>query len=93
MRNRESGAVPVLPAAGDRGRRRCSGRHKLRQSIARIRPASGDWKILGSAQRRSRGALLQHGSLLLETSPAAPELPGLSDLAGWDFAAEHLELA
>jgi lipoate-protein ligase A len=40
------------------------------------------WKILGSAQRRSRGALLQHGSLLLERSPAAPELPGLLDLTG-----------
>jgi lipoate-protein ligase A len=41
-----------------------------------------DWKILGSAQRRYRGAILQHGSLLLERSPAAPELPGLRDLAG-----------
>jgi len=41
-----------------------------------------DWKILGSAQRRHRGAILQHGSLLLERSPAAPELPGIRDLAG-----------
>jgi lipoate-protein ligase A len=40
------------------------------------------WKILGSAQRRHRGAVLQHGSLLLERSPAAPELPGLRDLTG-----------
>jgi lipoate-protein ligase A len=39
------------------------------------------WKILGSAQRRYRGAVLQHGSLLLEKSSAAPELPGLVDLA------------
>jgi lipoate-protein ligase A len=39
-------------------------------------------KILGSAQRRYRGALLQHGSLLLECSSAAPELKGLHDLAG-----------
>jgi lipoate-protein ligase A len=37
-------------------------------------------KILGSAQRRHRGALLQHGSLLLERSPAAPELKGWLDL-------------
>lgn len=43
------------------------------------RPGS---KILGSAQRRHRGAVLQHGSLLLERSPAAPELPGLRDLTG-----------
>jgi lipoyl(octanoyl) transferase len=39
-------------------------------------------KILGSAQRRHRGAILQHGSLLLETSASAPELAGLSDLTG-----------
>ena len=30
-------------------------------------------KIAGSAQRRRRGALLQHGSVLLGRSPAAPE--------------------
>ncbi len=34
-------------------------------------------KILGSAQRRVGNALLQHGSLLLDASPAAPQLPGL----------------
>jgi len=44
-----------------------------------------NWKILGSAQRRHRGAILQHGSLLLHASPAAPELAGLSDLIGQDF--------
>jgi lipoate-protein ligase A len=52
-------------------------------------PESGNWKVLGSAQRRSCGALLQHGSLLLRASPAAPELPGLADLAGWDFSEKH----
>ncbi|HET6878727.1 MAG TPA: hypothetical protein VFI31_01075 [Pirellulales bacterium] len=41
----------------------------------------GEDKVVGSAQRRSRGALLQHGSILLATSPAAPELPGINDLA------------
>jgi lipoate-protein ligase A len=41
---------------------------------------SSDWKVLGSAQRRHRGAVLQHGSLLLEKSPAAPQLAGLCDL-------------
>jgi lipoate-protein ligase A len=45
-------------------------------------PGQPDWKILGSAQRRHRGAILQHGSLLLTTSAAAPELAGLSDLIG-----------
>lgn len=41
-----------------------------------------DWKILGSAQRRHRGAVLQHGSLLLHRSEAAPELAGFGDLSG-----------
>lgn len=39
-------------------------------------------KILGSAQRRHQGALLQHGSLLLAASRFAPELPGLAELTG-----------
>ncbi len=43
---------------------------------------SGPHKITGSAQRRQRGALLQHGSLLLLRSPSAPSLPGVFDLAG-----------
>jgi lipoate-protein ligase A len=37
-------------------------------------------KVIGSAQRRRRGSLLQHGSILLKASPFAPELPGLVDL-------------
>jgi lipoate-protein ligase A len=42
----------------------------------------GEHKICGSAQRRRNEAVLQHGSLLWRTSPAAPELPGVADLAG-----------
>jgi lipoate-protein ligase A len=42
----------------------------------------GEHKICGSAQRRRNGAVLQHGSLLFRSSPAAPELPGVADLAG-----------
>ena len=41
----------------------------------------GRTKICGSAQRRRKGAVLQHGSLLWRTSPAAPELPGVADIA------------
>jgi len=41
----------------------------------------GDAKLVGSAQRRRSGAVLQHGSLLLARSRTTPELPGLSDLA------------
>ncbi|HVT26619.1 MAG TPA: hypothetical protein VHE81_01240 [Lacipirellulaceae bacterium] len=48
-------------------------------------PRTSDWKILGSAQRRYRGAILQHGSLLLQQSPSAPELAGLFDLVGQNF--------
>ncbi len=43
-------------------------------------------KIAGSAQRRRRGAVLQHGSLLLARSPAAPELPGLAEAATIDLS-------
>lgn len=39
-----------------------------------------DRKVLGSAQRRRRGAILQHGGLLLQASAITPELPGLVDL-------------
>jgi lipoate-protein ligase A len=38
-------------------------------------------KIIGSAQRRRRGALLQHGSLLLRESIYAPGVRGLYDMA------------
>ena len=41
----------------------------------------GGVKLVGSAQRRRAGAVLQHGSLLLGRSPTTPELPGLRDLA------------
>lgn len=42
----------------------------------------GPHKIMGSAQRRRRGAVLQHGALLLARSEYAPEFPGLAELAG-----------
>jgi len=42
---------------------------------------AGPTKIAGSAQRRRRGAVLQHGSVLLARSAAAPELQSLLDLA------------
>jgi len=43
--------------------------------------ASG-FKVVGSAQRRHAGAILQHGSLLLKRSDRTPELLGVCDLAG-----------
>jgi len=41
-----------------------------------------DVKIAGSAQRRVAHAVLQHGSVLLRRTSAAPELPGLCDITG-----------
>jgi lipoate-protein ligase A len=64
--------------------------------LTRTRRNESEWtpgdavKILGSAQRRHRGAILQHGSLLLESSPAAPELPGLRDCTGLAISADQL---
>lgn len=46
-------------------------------------PAAADPKILGSAQRRLAGVVLQHGSLLLRANPAAGPAarhPGILDL-------------
>ena len=51
----------------------------------------GDHKIVGSAQRRRSGAVLQHGSILLETSPLTPEFPGIKELSG--TAIEPVQLA
>ncbi len=42
----------------------------------------GPTKIVGSAQRYLRSAVLLHGSILLDQSPAAPGLPGIAQLGG-----------
>jgi lipoate-protein ligase A len=47
-------------------------------------------KIVGSAQRKQRGALLQHGAILLAQSEAATALPGILELAGMDIPPEKL---
>jgi lipoate-protein ligase A len=51
---------------------------------------AGEAKIAGSAQRRRRGAVLQHGSILLATSRFAPELPGLNEQTAVEVAASEL---
>src|SRR5687767_14646826 len=48
-------------------------------------PASTPAKVVGSAQRKQRGALLQHGGVLLARSEFAPQLPGLAELTGVRF--------
>jgi lipoate-protein ligase A len=42
----------------------------------------GPHKVVGSAQRRRPGAVLEHGSLLLARSHWTSELPGIDDLTG-----------
>ncbi|MEL7336735.1 MAG: hypothetical protein AAFN70_11100, partial [Planctomycetota bacterium] len=39
------------------------------------------YKLVGSAQRRSKFAVLQHGSVLLAASPHADSLPGIQQLS------------
>ncbi len=50
----------------------------------------GPTKVVGSAQRRQRGVLLQHGSILLESSTAAPELRGIRESTGQTVNVEEL---
>lgn len=40
----------------------------------------GACKVVGSAQRKRRGAVLQHGGILLAQSPHTPLLPGIGEL-------------
>jgi len=48
------------------------------------------YKVLGSAQRKSRTAVLQHGSLLMQNSQFAPQLPGVSNLLSMPLAVDQL---
>ena len=57
------------------------------------RRASGDvtcrgHKIAGSAQRRWKKAIFQHGSVILAKSSHAPELSGLREIAGFEGTQE-----
>jgi lipoate-protein ligase A len=47
-------------------------------------------KVVGSAQRRQRGSILQHGGILLRASPYAPMLPGIAELTGRSLTAEEV---
>lgn len=47
-------------------------------------------KIVGSAQRKHRQCLLQHGAILLERCEHAPELPGLREILGRSPCIEEL---
>jgi lipoate-protein ligase A len=50
-------------------------------------------KVVGSAQRKYRQALLQHGSVLLAQSEHTPALPGLRELTGVTVRPQRLATA
>lgn len=54
---------------------------------------AGGHKVAGSAQRKLRGALLQHGGILLAQSPHTPALPGLAELTGRSLLPEDVQAA
>jgi lipoate-protein ligase A len=53
----------------------------------------GQSKVVGSAQRKQRGALMQHGGILLAASPFTPELPGIAELSGRRLAVGDVSAA
>ncbi len=65
----------------------CGEEQKLGPTVCFLHQTAGDLllngsKVAGSAQRKMRGALLQHGSILLHRSAFAPHLPGICDAPG-----------
>ncbi|MFO0795948.1 MAG: lipoate--protein ligase family protein [Gemmataceae bacterium] len=65
----------------------CGEEQKLGEVLCFLDQTAGDLlvegsKVAGSAQRKWKGALLQHGSILLSRSPHAAHLPGINDFAG-----------
>ena len=65
----------------------CREERKLGPVLCFLHQTPGDLlidgsKVAGSAQRKWKGALLQHGSLLLARSEFATALPGINDFAG-----------
>ncbi len=74
----------------------CGRERKLGDALCFEHQSAGDLvsrgsKVVGSAQRKLRGALLQHGGILLRRSASTPSLPGLFELTG--VAIEPTELA
>lgn len=86
----------AIPAAGGREPFLCFARRARgdllvvqdRQDLPRT--PDGRHKVTGSSQRKRRGTVLQHGSILLGVSPLAPSLPGLGQLAGEGISADQI---
>jgi lipoate-protein ligase A len=49
-------------------------------------------KVVGSAQRKRKGSLMQHGGILLAQSPHTPSLPGILELTGQQISPEEVAL-
>lgn len=65
----------------------CGEEKKLGDVLCFLHQTPGDLvingaKVAGSAQRKMRGALLQHGSILLRASEHAAQLRGINDFVG-----------
>jgi lipoate-protein ligase A len=72
----------------------CAREHKRGEVLCFLHHTPGDLvlgqaKVGGSAQRRQRGALLQHGGILLAQSEHTPALPGIRELTGMDLDTEQ----
>lgn len=73
----------------------CGEEQKLGEFLCFLHHTPGDLviagaKVVGSAQRKLRGAILQHGTILLTRSPFTPELPGIAD-SGRTIDAEEMK--
>ena len=76
----------------------CGRERKLGDVLCFLDQTPGDLlaagaKVVGSAQRKHRGALVQHGGILLKRSEYAPALPGLRELVGVDASAGDVAAA
>jgi lipoyl(octanoyl) transferase len=65
----------------------CGEEQKLEPVLCFQHQTAGDLlvsgrKVAGSAQRKWKGALLQHGSILFRQSPFAPSVHGIAELSG-----------
>jgi len=74
----------------------CGEEKKLGPYLCFLHQTPGDLlveghKVVGSAQRRPHGALLQHGSILLRRSEHAPAVPGIVDLSGMNAAGPEFQ--
>lgn len=76
----------------------CGEEKKLGPFLCFLHQTPGDLvcagsKVVGSAQRRPHGAMVQHGSILLAQSEHTPALPGLSELTGKSINSSELASA